>query len=343
MAPQQNTIEERPDLPWEETKDEAPVARPQVAPPAMPVATPTEVSAAAAAAEKRRASLLDNVRQDYWVVGNAYYFRDRPDALAFKDNGSKLVTASNSKDIALSMAALAEAKGWKGLSVSGHADFRREVWLEARLRGIAVVGYEPKPQDKAELAARLEQTLNNTVAARDGQASRVVKAAELPPTPAKPSRVVKAEDQAVAPAASPKKVPEQREVFASLLGEAAQASRDKQFNATERVAINSNTSRVIKAPDLAVVDPAPAAPAHVVKADDLEKRAVIKAVAKALAESKFGADSELVKRVLAHVDKTIDQRLVEGRPLPSVPIYDHTAPAKQKQEVQPTQHASRSR
>lgn len=297
MAPRQNTIEERPDLPWEETKEDLPaVARPQVAPPTMPLATPTEADAAAAAAEKRRAALLDNIRHDYWVVGDAYYFRDRPDALAFKDNGSKLVTASNSKDIALSMAALAEAKGWKGISVSGHADFRREVWLEARLRGIAVVGYEPKPQDKAELAARLERTLNNTVAGRQSVETGT-------------------------PAAPPKKAPEQRE---ARLAEAAQSSR------------------VVKAKDLAVVAPAPAAPSHVVKNDELEKRAVVKAVAKALAESQV-KDPRLVEKILAQVDKVLDQRQAAGKAVPTVPIYDVSAPQKQKQEVSPTQHSSRSR
>jgi hypothetical protein len=123
--------------------------------------------AARRAEAKRRAALLANVRQDYRVDGSNFYFRARPDAVAFKDSGAKLITQHNSPDIALSMAAIAEAKGWKGIAVSGHPDFCRELWLEARLRGLSVKGYTPKEADKDELAARLERTMRNPAVHRE--------------------------------------------------------------------------------------------------------------------------------------------------------------------------------
>ena len=49
------------------------------------------------------------------------------------------------------MIELAIAKGWKELKVSGSESFRRSVWLEASRRGMAVRGYEPKPQDQLQL------------------------------------------------------------------------------------------------------------------------------------------------------------------------------------------------
>jgi len=59
------------------------------------------------------------------------------------------------------MTALAQAKGWSAITASGHPDFRREVWMEARLRGIGVLGYEPSEQDQEGLASRLERTMRH--------------------------------------------------------------------------------------------------------------------------------------------------------------------------------------
>jgi len=42
---------------------------------------------------------------------------------------------------------VAEARDWKALRISGHEDFKRMVWLEASLRGVKTVGYEPVPGD----------------------------------------------------------------------------------------------------------------------------------------------------------------------------------------------------
>jgi hypothetical protein len=49
------------------------------------------------------------------------------------------------------MVEVAIAKGWKELKVTGSESFRRSVWLEAAKLGMAVRGYEPKPQDELQL------------------------------------------------------------------------------------------------------------------------------------------------------------------------------------------------
>ena len=50
------------------------------------------------------------------------------------------------------MVDVAQARSWKGLRVAGSEDFRRLVWLEASVRGVKAVGYEPNPADLDLLA-----------------------------------------------------------------------------------------------------------------------------------------------------------------------------------------------
>lgn len=91
------------------------------------------------------------VRKSYLAEAGQYYFRDRNNALAFEDKGARIATRNEDPVVAASMIELAIAKGWKELKVSGSESFRRSVWLEASKRGVAVRGYEPKPQDELQL------------------------------------------------------------------------------------------------------------------------------------------------------------------------------------------------
>jgi hypothetical protein len=42
---------------------------------------------------------------------------------------------------------VAEARNWRGLRVSVNEDFKRMVWLEASVRGVKALGYEPNLAD----------------------------------------------------------------------------------------------------------------------------------------------------------------------------------------------------
>jgi hypothetical protein len=284
-----NVIEARVvSLPWreegEEHEEAAKEAHQQPQPPPVAAAVARDEEA------KRRAALLANVKQDYRVDGGSFYFRERPDMLAFKDAGTKLVTSLNAPQVAFSMAAMAEAKGWKGITVSGHPDFRREVWLEARLRGISVMGYEPKERDKEELASRLERVMHNTVAQRD------------------PNRLKQGEGT--------------RETLAQAEALNAKSPVDT-IRASKEVTDAAET--LLEARDRMESNALP-------RVD--EKRAIIKAVAAALAESKV-QNAAVVQRVLASVDRRLDQQAAEGR-LPSVLVYDKTAPARQQESLRPS-------
>ena len=90
----------------------------------------------------------------YSQVGDKFYHPNNTKAVAFVDRGDKLETPSSAPQMAQSLVKIAEARGWDDLKVKGTEGFRREVWLEASVRGIHVDGYKPSELDKLELEKR---------------------------------------------------------------------------------------------------------------------------------------------------------------------------------------------
>jgi hypothetical protein len=78
-----------------------------------------------------------------------YRFRGDSTRLAFTESTFRLATDTNSPSVARSMVDVAEARGWRALRVSGNEEFKRLVWLEASVRGVRTIGYEPSPTDLA--------------------------------------------------------------------------------------------------------------------------------------------------------------------------------------------------
>jgi hypothetical protein len=121
------------------------------------------------AEKQRREAILEQVHTRFLVAGMAYSFKDQPDKVAFKDKGDRMVTSTNDDRVAKAMAELSEAKGWSAIHVKGHKDFRKQVWLEASLRGINVNGYKPTDQDRMLLEARRERAMLNQVEKDQGR------------------------------------------------------------------------------------------------------------------------------------------------------------------------------
>lgn len=94
------------------------------------------------------------VSKKYLLVGNKYHYSGATKSVAFIDQGDKLKTSSSSPQIAEELVKIAEGRGWEELRVRGTNAFKREVWLEASVRGIHVAGYKPSELDKAELERR---------------------------------------------------------------------------------------------------------------------------------------------------------------------------------------------
>ncbi len=98
------------------------------------------------------------LRKRYLQAENKFYFRDDENKLAFEDKGRRLATEHNDPEIAKSMIELAEAKGWNSIKVKGTEEFKREVWLQASLKGMEVSGFQPRDVDLAKLEDLRKET-----------------------------------------------------------------------------------------------------------------------------------------------------------------------------------------
>jgi hypothetical protein len=126
------------------------------------------------------------------------------------------------------MVDVAEARNWKALRVSGNEDFKRMVWLEASVRGVKTLGYEPNPADLEVLKREREARLVNRIEpARDAGTGATASPAEKASGRGGGRKAVLAAIEAVLVA---KGVPEkQREsVLAAATEKLAQRIRDGQ-------------------------------------------------------------------------------------------------------------------
>ena len=115
---------------------------------------------------------------DVTIGRTEYRFRGDTSRVAFTESTFRLATDTNSPSVARSMVDVAEARSWKALRVSGNEDFKRMVWLEASVRGVKTLGYEPNPGDLEVLKHEREARLVNRIEpARDS-------ATDAPATPA---------------------------------------------------------------------------------------------------------------------------------------------------------------
>jgi hypothetical protein len=96
-------------------------------------------------------------------VGHRYYFSDG--AHAFTDRGARLVTGSENAEVVKSLISIAEARGWREITVTGTDRFRKEAWTAASRLGIAVKGYRANEFERAQLARRLAR---DVVPSQDG-------------------------------------------------------------------------------------------------------------------------------------------------------------------------------
>ena len=94
------------------------------------------------------------VESQYNRAGEKFYHLTGTKAVAFVDRGDRLETPSSAPKLAEALVKIAEGRDWNELRVQGTEGFRREVWIEASVRGIHVDGFKPSEQDKAELEKR---------------------------------------------------------------------------------------------------------------------------------------------------------------------------------------------
>jgi hypothetical protein len=168
---------------------------------------------------------------DVTIGRTEYRFRGDSSRVAFTESTFKLATDTNSPSVARSMVDVAEARDWRALRVSGNEDFRRMVWLEASVRGVKALGYEPNPADLEVLKKERESRLANRIEpARDAAGDKATGTAPSEKGSARGSGGRKAVLVAIEAVLVAKRVPEkQREaVMAAAAEKLAQRIRDGQ-------------------------------------------------------------------------------------------------------------------
>jgi hypothetical protein len=168
---------------------------------------------------------------DMTIGRTEYRFRGDTSRVAFTESTFRLATDTNSPSVARSMVDVAEARNWRSLRVSGNEDFRRMVWLEASVRGVKTLGYEPNAADLEVLKREREsRQVNRIEPARDAAGEKAVGATPTEKGSARGSGGRKAVLAAIEAVLVAKRVPEkQREaVLAAATEKLVQRLRDGQ-------------------------------------------------------------------------------------------------------------------
>ncbi|SCU98940.1 hypothetical protein CNECB9_560040 [Cupriavidus necator] len=118
---------------------------------AEPAALLRAVNVAEAERPTRRNRTIDLL---FIRLGDGTYAWKKSQAAAFHDLGDR-IRFDRAPDAAVKAALqLAREKGWAEVQAVGSIDFRRRAWVQGRLLGIKVTGYEPSTNDLVALAER---------------------------------------------------------------------------------------------------------------------------------------------------------------------------------------------
>lgn len=151
--------------------------------------TPTNPDRRAApepAGRRKRAAARDElvpaeVAEKFLKVGNQYFFPDR--TRAFTDQGKRLVAHSENTEVIRALTAIAQARGWEVIKVTGSQRFRREVAREAQARGLSIKGKaaeSPVPASPAKDAPPASAASDSSA---DSKPSEPVERGEDQPAP----------------------------------------------------------------------------------------------------------------------------------------------------------------
>ena len=112
----------------------------------------------------------ESVRKRYyadkakWSGEPAFFTTAQAKDPAFRDQGRRLVTATESQEVVKDLVTIAQHRNWDRIHVTGSEEFRRSVWIEASQKGLEVRGYKPNDRDLQELDRRRGETSRNTIA-----------------------------------------------------------------------------------------------------------------------------------------------------------------------------------
>ena len=98
-----------------------------------------------------------------WSGEPAFFTTAQAKEPAFRDQGRRLITSSESEEVVKDLVAIARHRGWSQIHVTGTEPFRRAAWLEASRQGLEVRGYRPTERDLQELDRMRRDASRNSV------------------------------------------------------------------------------------------------------------------------------------------------------------------------------------
>lgn len=145
------------------------------------------------AAERQRANtapefdptaMPERVASKYLRKDDKFYFADQ--TLAFVDKGGAVTVKTENLAVIKDVIAIAQARGWEELVVTGTKNFRREVWKEAFAQGLQVKGYTPTDLELQAAERERARRLGPNEVRDDGRQRPVPPAADNHPKPVAP-------------------------------------------------------------------------------------------------------------------------------------------------------------
>jgi hypothetical protein len=127
-------------------------------------------------ADKSRAAapMPAHIAAKYLVKGDTYHFDDQ--TVAFVDKGTSLTVQTHNRAIIEDLVAIAKARDWQAVTVSGTQAFRREAWQAAASAGLTVSGYTPSEIERVAVErarGRRDPSTPPEASARERDSARV--------------------------------------------------------------------------------------------------------------------------------------------------------------------------
>jgi len=83
------------------------------------------------------------------------YFADyQQKSEVMRAHENRISTKNDDRQTVAAMLDLAQSRGWDRIKLTGTAEFKREAWVQAQVRGIETEGYRPQQTDLQEAARR---------------------------------------------------------------------------------------------------------------------------------------------------------------------------------------------
>lgn len=157
-----------------------------------------------------------------------YYTDERKTQLAITATHDAIKTKRHDAKTVSAMVDLAEARGWKTVRARGPKEFRREAWIQARVKGnVAVTGYWETSADMREVARRRTQAQESKQAAPSAAitSNHVARNPEIAALVKRIDHLVSAAERAASPGQASNRTERKTEPTKDILGELTPAER----------------------------------------------------------------------------------------------------------------------